>query len=540
MRRVLGVLCSVPLLLGCERREEPRPAVKSATVRIVHGPELRAYLSDLKERFYVQNPTLSDGTKITIELVSELGVVAARKLASGELKSEAWVAPSSSLVNLVNSSISGLGAEQVECQPLFTTPIVAATRPESREFFNTSTNRFSWREVFESKLAQASTAPDTNYLAYSHAAPESSVTGTDSLLLLAYLAANTAGPLTAEGLLGGLTLKRLERFEDVVSNYSMSEAFLLERTARATTKRIRFTLTSEQQLALYNVNRGPGAHPLIALYPEEGSVVQDYQFCVSKADWVTPAHQATLRLFGALLRGPVGREAATAKGFRVPESTGPLRAPLTPEFGVELSAPSKVFPPAEGKAVQALLEHWGDLKRPAALAVVLDNSGSMEGESLRLSKDFIRNLVARLPDRDKKGLVSFSTTAKVESKFSTDTGDFIRALDPIQSLGGSAVYDGIRTAIELIATSDLQSYRKSILVITDGQDKNSESSVQSLTDTINTKFSQHDVNLIIVAISREDPDFTDLERITRAANGLFREASLARLGAVFQEVQRNL
>jgi Mg-chelatase subunit ChlD len=102
------------------------------------------------------------------------------------------------------------------------------------------------------------------------------------------------------------------------------------------------------------------------------------------------------------------------------------------------------------------------------------------------------------------------------------------------------VYDGIRAAIELIATSGLQPYRKSILVITDGQDKNSESTLQGLIDTINTKFSQYDVNLIVVAISREDNDFSDLERIVRAANGLFREAPMSRLTTVFQEIQRNL
>jgi Mg-chelatase subunit ChlD len=164
----------------------------------------------------------------------------------------------------------------------------------------------------------------------------------------------------------------------------------------------------------------------------------------------------------------------------------------------------------------------------------------MEGENLRLSKDFIRNLVARLPERDKKALVSFSTTAKVESPFSVDSGAVIRALDPIQSLGGSAVYDGIRAAMELLASSDLRLFRKSILVITDGQDKNSESTLQGLIDSLNTKLVQYDVNLIIVGIERDEIDFSDLEKIARAANGLFRAAPITRLPTVLQEVQRNL
>lgn len=536
---LLVLTVSALLLAGCERQEEPAPAVKSATIRIVHGPELRSYLSELKEQLYLAHPMLPDGTKITIELISEIGIIAARKIASGEFKNEAWLTSSTSLVNLVNSSLHGLGAEQTDCLPLFSTPVVAATRPENREFFNTSTHRFSWRETFESKLATSAENPDAGYLSYSHAAPDASVSGMDSLLLLTYLAANSPAPLTGDGIERGLTLKRLERFEDVVSNYSLSEAFLLERTARATTKRIRFTLTTEQQLALYNANRAPGAPALMALYPEEGSVVQDYQLCTSKADWVTPAQQAILRLFREVMTSPAAQKAAQAKGFRLKDSPAVV-PPLTPEFGVELSALSQTFPPAEGSALKLLTERWGELKRPAALAVVLDNSGSMEGENLRLSKDFIRNLVARLPERDKKALVTFSTTAKVESPFSVDSGAVIRALDPIQSLGGSAVYDGIRAAMELIASSDLRSFRKSILVITDGQDKNSESTLQGLIDSLNTKLVQYDVNLIIVGIDRDEIDFSDLEKIARAANGLFREAPVTRLPTVLQEVQRNL
>ena len=531
------LLCAVG---GCTRDEEPTPAPKSVTVRIVHGPELRAYLSALKEQFYVAHPTLSDGTKITLELVPEIGVVAARKIASGEIKSEAWVASSSSLVNLTNSSLLGLGAEQTDCIPLFTSPMVVATRAENRQFFNTSTDLFSWREIFEAKLAQSVDNPDTNYLAYSHASPEASVTGADALLQLAYLASNQAKPLTAPLIEESGTLKRLERFEDVVSNYSLSEAFLLERTARASTKRIRFTITSEQQLSLYNLNRRPETPALIGLFPEEGSVTLDYQFCHSKADWVTPAHQVVLRLFTETLKSAAGLGAARERGFRVEpqaptEVTASTDAPTT-----ESKSTVTFFPPTEGQALRFLLERWSDLKRPAALAIVLDNSGSMEGENLRVSKELVRNLIARLPERDLKALVSFSTTAKVEAKFSADGGALIRALDPIQALGGSAVYDGIRSAIELMAAPHLRSYRKSILVITDGQDKNSESTLQGLIDLINTKFSQYDVNLVLVGISREESDLSDLEKINKAANGLFREGPVTKIPSIFQEVQKNL
>lgn len=540
---IRALLCFAVLVTlvggGCERREEPTAAPKSVTVRLVHGPELRAYLSSIKEQFHAAYPTLSDGTKIAFELIPEIGVVAARKIASGEIKSEGWLAPSTSLVNLTNASLVGLGAEQTECIPLFTSPIVIATRPENREFFNTSTDRFSWRELFEGKLAQSAENPDTSYLAYSHAAPEGSVTGIDAVLLLAYLASNQSSPLTASALESGGLLKRLARFENVVSNYSLSETFLLERTARASTKRIRFTVTTEQQLALYNDNRRPETPALIGLYPEEGSVQQNYQLCRSNADWVTPAHQVALRLFSETLQSAPGQEGARMRGFRLHPLT-PSDEPTTVTTANPPSEPTNIFPPADGAAVRLLLDRWSDLKRPAALAIVVDNSGSMEGENLRLSKELLRNLLARLPERDLKALLSFSTTAKVEARFSSDSGAVIQALEPIQALGGSAVYDGIRAAIELMAAPDLRGFRKSILVITDGQDKNSESTLQGLIDLINTKLSQYDINLLIIGIDRDEADLSDLEKISKAANGLFRKGPVHKIPELFQEVQKNL
>jgi len=532
---------ALTLLVGCDRGEQPaKPSVKATTIRIVHGPELRAHLSAMKEQYYNLYPTLADGSRLAIELISEIGSVAARKIATAEIKAEAWIASSTSQVNYANATVRGLGAKQIDCAPLFSSPIVVATRPENREYFNTTGQRFSWRELFESKLSKIAKDPDAGYLVYSHAAPEGSVTGLDGLLQLTRLAAPRKEAVTMESLENDATLKNLERFESVVSNYSLSEAYLLERTARASTKRIRFTITSEQQLSLYNAQRQPDAPALTALYPSEGSMWQDYQLCVSAADWVTPAHRAALRLLTQLLTSPAGQEGAKSRGFRPTRDVEVAKHPLSPDFGIDIEEPSISFPPFDGATVDYLLKLWPELKRPAAVAIVLDNSGSMEGDPLRESKEQLRNIIARLSPRDMKALISFSSTPRVEAPFTPSSGDIIQAIDRLSALGGSAVYDGIRSAIELMSASELRPYRKSILVVTDGEDKNSELSLQGLIDLVNTKFAQYDINLVVIGVSREGIDFSDLEKVARAANGLFREAPLDKIPALFLEAHKNI
>jgi uncharacterized protein YegL len=532
---------ALALITGCDRGEQPAPtSVKATTVRIVHGPELRAHLSAMKEQYYNLYPALSDGSRLAIELISEIGSVAARKIASAEIKAEAWIAASTSQVNYANTTLRGLGAKQIDCIPLFSSPIVIATRPENREYFNTTGQRFSWRELFESKLSKTAKDTDAGYLVYSHASPEGSVTGLDGLLQLTRLASPRHDGVTIESLESDATLKNLERFESVVSNYSLSEAYLLERTARASTKRIRFTITSEQQLSLYNAQRQPEAPPLTGLYPSEGSMWQDYQICTSDADWVTPAHRAALRLLTQLLTSPAGQEGAKSRGFRPTRDVEVANHPLSSDFGIDIEEPRTSLPPFDGATVDYLLKLWPELKRPAAVAFVLDNSGSMEGDPLRESKEQLRNIIARLSPRDMKALVSFSTTPRIEAPFTASSGAIIQSLDRLSALGGSAVYEGIRTAIELMSSSELRPYRKSIFVVTDGEDKNSELSLQALLDLINTKFAQHDINLVVIGVAREGVDFSDLEKVVRAANGLFRAAPLDKLPTIFHEAHKNI
>lgn len=48
----------------------------------------------MHEQFMVNAPRLPNGDPVRIELISEMGLVAAQRIARGELKTEGWIAPS--------------------------------------------------------------------------------------------------------------------------------------------------------------------------------------------------------------------------------------------------------------------------------------------------------------------------------------------------------------------------------------------------------------------------------------------------------------
>ncbi|MBN8550712.1 MAG: VWA domain-containing protein, partial [Deltaproteobacteria bacterium] len=207
---------------------------------------------------------------------------------------------------------------------------------------------------------------------------------------------------------------------------------------------------------------------------------------------------------------------------------------------VKTSLPQHSFLPVSGDVVEYLLAEWPKLMRPSAAVLVLDASGSMEGAPISEAKDFFRKVLARTSDRDLRALVSFNTQPRVESRFSTDLPAISAQIDPIEAVGGSAVYDGLRAAIDVTTVPEANSYRRTIVMITDGDDKNSETSLQMIQDTVSDKFARYDIKLVLIALTRPGADYTDLKKIVRSANGIYREGSFDQLNAIFDDVVKNL
>jgi uncharacterized protein YegL len=514
----------------------------------------------------VNAPRLPNGDPVRIELISEMGLVAAQRIARGELKTEGWIAPSSSLVNLANETRINLGPGQVECTELFRTPVVVAARPDQAALLNPTGNVFSWEQLFPrpNPGSQRKEEPMAGFLSISHAQPRASTTGLGSLIQLAYLAAldpaqaAQASPRSAEGMIpeaastkapsAPLTITRLREpssldalksYQRAVFTYPLSESFLLAKTATSSGRRPRFALTTEQQLIQFNQQQLDPSMQLTALRTREGTYWENYQLCTSDADWVSPGHRTALKLLKDFLISDPVQADAKHLGFQINSKTTAAKAPTSREPRATqetVDSEAVVLPPVPSEVSSYLLGSWPQLRRPAAFILVLDSSGSMEGDALNTGKEQFRTLLAHSSENDLKALITFNSDSTVLSDFTKNSGQVIPKLDTVQALGGSGVYDGIKSAIELAQKPNLEAYRKMIVVFTDGNDKNSDISLVSLMSLVKRSSTENDINLVIIAVDREGSDFTDLEKVSEAADGTFRRSALVAMENVFQEV----
>ena len=119
---------------------------------------------------------------------------------------------------------------------------------------------------------------------------------------------------------------------------------------------------------------------------------------------------------------------------------------------------------------------------PVAMAIVIDNSGSMREKREKVNQAAL-NLVRSSNAQDEVIIVNFNDEEFLDQDFTSDIGKLKEALEKYDARGGTALYDAIDGAADHLKRNGRRDKRV-IFVVTDGEDNASrdtlEQSVQSM------------------------------------------------------------
>lgn len=119
---------------------------------------------------------------------------------------------------------------------------------------------------------------------------------------------------------------------------------------------------------------------------------------------------------------------------------------------------------------------------PLSIMLVLDTSGSMNGEPLTDLIAASRRLIESLKPGDEAALVSFNEPAELRVPMTSNREALLSAVAALQSEGATALYDGLFLALQMRAeTTDARSVA---LVFSDGRDTASWLSKERLAEAI--------------------------------------------------------
>ena len=120
---------------------------------------------------------------------------------------------------------------------------------------------------------------------------------------------------------------------------------------------------------------------------------------------------------------------------------------------------------------------------PVSLGILLDTSGSMTSDKIATAKAAIDKFIYDLLGKDDElFFMEFANRPRLAQQWTRDRRMISRAVERVNSSGGTAMYDAIADAIPFASAGENR--KKAILVISDGNDSNSNTSVGELRQLI--------------------------------------------------------
>src|SRR3954465_3254176 len=123
--------------------------------------------------------------------------------------------------------------------------------------------------------------------------------------------------------------------------------------------------------------------------------------------------------------------------------------------------------------------HFTNERVPVSLGIVLDTSGSMEGEKMIAAREALNSFLDQLNDPDDEVfLYRFDNHPVLVERWTHDKRKLSYELARIQPRGGTALYDAVADAVPLAQTG--HNRKRALGIISDGNDTSSRTDIQSL------------------------------------------------------------
>lgn len=136
---------------------------------------------------------------------------------------------------------------------------------------------------------------------------------------------------------------------------------------------------------------------------------------------------------------------------------------------------------------------------PISMGIVLDTSGSMRDKFDRVNKAALAFIRASNPD-DQVFLIGFNDEVELLEDFTSDIDLITDTLNNTIVTGGTALYDAIYLSVQKAQSGERP--KKAVVVITDGEDKDSYYSLEELI----SKVQESDVQVYTVGFLNPVPD----------------------------------
>lgn len=493
--------------------EEPPTAVREGCIEIAAhvSSEKLTLITELANDFNATDPEV-DGECIGVTVFRTASGRGAQLLAEG-WPADGSAGPSPVLWSPASSAWGAVLNERLERQgqppmaidyePIMLTPLVLAMPRPMAEALGWPEADLGWRDVLE--LSQdpegwgAFGHPEWGAFKLGKTNPNFSTSGLSATIAQYYAATGTRSNLTLDDIRSPSVVEFVRGVEQATVHYGDTTLTFLENMLRedlAGRPMLYASAVAVEEVSIIAYNRGDPADlglenptapnvPLVAIYPEEGTLYSDNPAFVLDAPWVSEAQAAGARLFrDFVVDDPDNQAKALEFGFRPGNPAVAIGEPISAANGLNPSQPQTELQVPEPAVLAALIDSWEENRKPARVVMVLDVSGSMAdlgGEGftkLDLAKRAVMASLDQFKADDEVGLWVFST------RLAEPNIDYLELVAPaplrdvrdeiasrVQGLiadGGTGLYDTTAAAVRAVRDSFDPARINAVILLTDG------------------------------------------------------------------------
>ena len=498
-----------------------------------------------------------------------------------------WSPASSAWKTVLNQRFGSSGREPIanDATPFMLTPLVVAMPEPMAQALGWPDEPLGWNDILGLARSQQGWGefghPEWGAFRLGKTNPNFSTSGLSALIAQTYAAADKRDGLSAEDLRKPEVVQFGTDVETAVVHYGDTTLTFMNNWYRADQRGNPYAYTSaaaveEKSVIDYNTGNPDGVLqqgeqprpprvPLVAIYPEEGTLYSDNPLIVLDADWVDADEKAAAARFVEFAQRPENQERVLEFGFRPGNPDVAVTAPVDRANGVDPTQPQTLLEVPSPEVTVAVLDAWAEQRKGARVTLVVDVSGSMgepaSGESadtkLDLAKSAAVSALDQFKDDDEVGLRIFTNDIAPGGATFIDVvpisrvGDVrerlageIRNLVP---LNGTPLYDVTQQTYEELAAGYDPARINAMVVLTDGRNDDGVSSddrqqldalLAALTAGSEGAASRP-VRVFPIAYGG-DADLTTLRSIAEASSGAVYDASDPRsIDKVFTAVISN-
>ena len=346
-----------------------KPTPPALELSFLYGSEKELWITDVTNSFNKEQHLTSGGKRIVVKAIPRASGEALDEILQGHREADLVSPASSVFIELANrESIHQSGRPLVgESYSVVRSPLVIAMWKPAAEQLGWGKKSIAWADI--QKLISSETGSgkgsrgEWDRFKFSHTRPQFSSSGLLTLVAEAYAASGKSGNLTLTDLRNPKVVEFLSAIEKAVPYHGSSTGFYGRLMFVADPYHVSAAALYEN-MVVESYSESGLPHPIVAVYPKEGTLWSDHPIAIVDRDWVTPERRQAAKIYIDYLLARQQQQKAVAYGFRPAVAGIPMGSPLDAAHGVDPNEPTTSLEIPSMPVIEGVLQLWesGKLK----------------------------------------------------------------------------------------------------------------------------------------------------------------------------------